>query len=119
MSPPGPDLRLFSYGTLRLAAVQRALFGREVETTPDALPGYALSTILIRSAEVVATSGEARHAIVRPSDSPGARVDGAVLTLTPAELAAADTYETDDYRRIVAKLASGVTAFVYVAANNQ
>ena len=34
------EILLFSYGTLRLAEVQRALFGRLVQGEPDAMPGY-------------------------------------------------------------------------------
>jgi hypothetical protein len=39
-----------------------------------------------------------------------------VFQITAQELAAADRYEVDDYRRIAAPLKSGVTAWVYVKA---
>ncbi len=41
---------------------------------------------------------------------------GVVLRITAAELAAADTYEVSDYKRVTVRLKSGLEAFVYVAA---
>jgi hypothetical protein len=106
---------LFSYGTLRDPAVQRALFGRTLEEQADALVGFALETVAIGDERVVGLSGKATHLILRRSGNAADRIEGAVLTLTEAELATADAYETDAYVRIAAPLASGRTAFVYVA----
>jgi gamma-glutamylcyclotransferase (GGCT)/AIG2-like uncharacterized protein YtfP len=65
---------------------------------------------------VVATSGSDRHPILRPSDRPDAHVDGTVFEISPAELAAADEYEVDDYRRVSVPLRSSRRAWVYVFA---
>ena len=65
---------------------------------------------------VVATSGSDRHPILRKS-SPDDSVEGAYLELSDAELAAADDYEVDDYVRTAVELASGVDAWVYIAAD--
>jgi len=43
-------------------------------------------------------------------------VPGIVFRITQAELAAADAYEVADCRRVTARLASGIDAFVYVNA---
>jgi len=107
---------LFVYGSLRDPAVQRGLFGRAVEGTPDALPGYRLGEVTITDAAAIAASGTAGHRILRRSDEPQARVEGLVLHLTDAELATADDYEVDDYARIAVTLESGNEAFVYAAA---
>lgn len=110
--------QLFSYGTLQLPAVQIATFGRLLDGHPDRLPGYRLEQLAIRDAAVVATSGKTHHPIVSPSAAPGDGVDGAVFAITPAELAHADAYEVDDYRRDRVVLASGVRAWAYVDARH-
>jgi gamma-glutamylcyclotransferase (GGCT)/AIG2-like uncharacterized protein YtfP len=104
---------LFSYGTLRQRDVQLATFGRELQGEPDVLEGYVLGKVLIRDEGVVATSGLAEHLILRPGEG---AIEGVAFAVTPAELEAADAYETDDYARIEATLKSGRRAFVYVAA---
>jgi len=101
------NVALFVYGTLRQEGVQRAIFGRVAEATPDALAGFALSTILIADADAAATSGLARHLIAGATGDPADRVQG---------LEAADAYETDDYARIRVRLESGIEAFVYAQA---
>ena len=109
------DVWLFSYGTLQQADVQRATFGRLLEGRPDALPGYATSLVEIRDPEVVARSGKTHHPIVRRTGGSRDMVEGHVFRITAAELAAADAYEVDDYKRIAVRLRSGLEAFVYVA----
>jgi gamma-glutamylcyclotransferase (GGCT)/AIG2-like uncharacterized protein YtfP len=107
---------LFSYGTLRQPEVQLSLFGRSVPTVDDALPGYCIEWLTITDPSVIATSGSNRHPILRrgaPIDS----VAGAYLELDDTELAAADEYEVDDYRRTAVTLTSGVQAWVYLAAD--
>ena len=44
------------------------------------------------------------------------RVAGAVFEVTDEELAHADKYEVADYKRVLAPLASGRTAWVYFDA---
>jgi Gamma-glutamyl cyclotransferase, AIG2-like len=53
---------------------------------------------------------------LRPTRRADAHADGMVFAVTEAELAAADEYEVDDYRRISAPLRSSATAWVYVFA---
>lgn len=107
-------LWLFSYGTLRQPDVQRAVFGRELASEPDALAGFVPDTILITDPEVVATSGSERHLILRRQEGAPA-IPGAALAIEVADLAPADAYEAEDYQRVVVTLASGRAAFVYVA----
>jgi len=109
-----PKFRIFSYGTLRQSNVQVALYGREVPTVEDTLPGWKLDWIQITDPEVILASGSDRHPILRkgkPTDS----VSGAYLELDQTELAATDKYEVSDYKRQSVTLASGLQAFVYVA----
>jgi gamma-glutamylcyclotransferase (GGCT)/AIG2-like uncharacterized protein YtfP len=107
---------LFSYGTLRQPEVQRATFGREIDGRPDAIVGYHLEYVSITDPHVIATSGSDRHPILKPTDRPGAAVEGTVFAISEADLAAADEYEVDDYRRIAVPLRSGDQAWVYVFA---
>lgn len=108
--------RLFSYGTLRQPGVQAALFSRPVPTVDDALPGYRIEWLTITDPEVIATSGSGRHPILRRG-RPADRAPGAYLVLSDDELAAADAYEVDDYLRREVTLASGLTAWAYLAAD--
>lgn len=107
---------LFSYGTLQLPDVQRALFGGPVPGRPDALVGYVLDEIAIGDADVVGLSGVEMHRIARSTGDPADRVPGLVLELDAAGLAAADAYETDAYTRVQVTLASGTVAWLYARA---
>lgn len=110
-----PSVRLFSYGTLQQAEVQRATFGRLLAGTPDSLHGYVLSSVVIDDPDVVATSGLAVHSIARRTGDPADRIPGMLFEVTRAELDSADDYETSAYVRAELTLASGTRAFVYVA----
>ncbi|MFF1903007.1 gamma-glutamylcyclotransferase family protein [Kitasatospora sp. NPDC058218] len=109
--------QLFSYGTLQLPEVQLARFGRLLEARPDALPGFRLTWISITDPEVIAASGTDRHPLVVASSEDGDAVEGSVLAITEAELAAADDYEVDDYVRTEVALRSGAKAWAYLAAS--
>lgn len=109
--------QLFSYGTLRQDDVQQSLFGRTVPSVADAIPGYRLEWVPITDPRVIATSGSDRHPVLRRGTAAD-RVEGALLAIDVAELAAADDYEVDHYVRIRVTLASGVDAWVYVAGND-
>ncbi len=107
---------LFSYGTLQLASVQRAVFGRLIEGEADAMVGWTQVPLQITDPEVIRTSGKAVHTIAKRTGDAADRVPGVVYFITAAELAAADAYEVDAYGRVEVELASGRRAFVYVGA---
>lgn len=109
------EVLLFSYGTLQDPRVQEANFGRRLDGSADALPGYARTLVEITDPEVIAESGLTHHPIVRSTADGAGRIDGTVFRITDAELRAADDYEVDDYHRILVKLESGREAWVYVA----
>lgn len=111
------EVLLFSYGTLQNPAVQVANFGRRLEGTPDVLTGFSIGEIEINDPEVIAESGLTHHMILRPTKDPSAAVSGTVFRLTEDDLAAADVYEAEDYARVRAPLASGLEAWVYIAAD--
>lgn len=97
---------LFSYGTLQQPEVQIATFGRRLEGRADALPGYALSSVVIGDPAVVATSGLEVHRIARRTGDPADIISGVVFELSADELSGADDYETDAYVRAQLPLAS-------------
>lgn len=107
---------LFSYGTLQLDAVQLSTFGRLLDGSADALPGFEQALVLIEDADVVATSGQTHHPILSFSGNPAHSVAGKVFRITSDELAQADRYEVAAYRRVSVTLASGLQAWVYVDA---
>lgn len=107
---------LFSYGTLRQVEVQLTTFGRLLHGEADSIPGYAIDFIDISDPHVVATSGSARHPIVRSTGIASDRVEGTVFAISQAELEAADEYEVDDYVRVSVTLTSGRQAWTYVQA---
>jgi gamma-glutamylcyclotransferase (GGCT)/AIG2-like uncharacterized protein YtfP len=109
------DQLLFSYGTLQLESVQRSQFGRLLEGSDDMLTGYAMVEIRIADPAVVEASGIETHLALVP-DAGAPPIAGKVFRLSQAELAAADIYESENYRREQAVLASGVSAWVYVKA---
>ena len=109
-------IALFSYGTLRQPEVQLANYGRRLDGEPDLLIGYRLEPLLIDDPHVVEMSGKAVHTIARATGNPADRISGMVFELSEAELRSTDAYETKAYSRIAARLESGRTAFVYVAA---
>jgi gamma-glutamylcyclotransferase (GGCT)/AIG2-like uncharacterized protein YtfP len=110
--------RLFAYGTLRLEQVQTRLFGRQVPTTADALAGWRIEEIEIDDPQVVAVSGRSRHPVLVRSANPSDRIEGAVLALNAAELAAADAYEASSYVRTTARSDAGEQVDVYVLAES-
>jgi gamma-glutamylcyclotransferase (GGCT)/AIG2-like uncharacterized protein YtfP len=107
---------LFSYGTLRQAAVQLSTFGRLLHGQPDELVGFEQSPLEVDDPAFVAASGTARHAIVRFNGRGDSRVPGTVFEVTDGELADADRYEPAGYTRVAATLASGRRAWVYADA---
>ena len=106
---------LFSYGTLQNPVVQREVFGMEIAGQADALVGFRKDRVEITDPDVLALSGERFHPIVQRTGHADDRVPGTVFAVTPEQLARADAYEVDDYVREAVPLASGRTAWLYVA----
>ena len=86
-------------------------------TAAPTIVGFELGYVTITDPHVIATSGSDRHPILRPTDRPDAAVEGMVFAINEADLAAADDYEVDDYRRVAVPLRSGEQAWVYVFAS--
>lgn len=107
---------LFSYGTLQDEHVQLSLFGRTLVGRKDCLLGYDQALARVENSEFTRTSGKTHHSILRPVCSDAVQVEGTALEVTEAELERADKYEPVEYKRVLARLASGGQAWVYVDA---
>jgi len=109
---------LFSYGTLQDEQVQLSLFGRVLVGRKDCLLGYELALAPVADAEFARTSGKTHHAILRPTGDNITQVEGTAFEVTDKELVLADKYEPVEYKRVVARLASGAQTWVYVDAQS-
>lgn len=107
---------LFSYGTLQLESVQLETFGRKLTGKADALVGYTVGMIEIKDEEVIAASGATHHPIVRYTGNPADVVPGVLYQITETELANADEYEAEDYKRVLVELQSGDKGWLYVGS---
>jgi len=105
---------LFSYGTLQKEQVQLETFGRILKGEKDVLPGYEIKMLEITDPEVLRKSEERYHPIINFSGKADDEVGGVLFEITDQELAEADIYEVDDYKRIAVTFKSGRTGFVYV-----
>ena len=91
---------LFSYGTLQMENVQISTFGRLLEGHKDKIYGFVKDMVEIKDDDVVKTSGKTHHPIVRHSNDTNDFVAGTMFKITKEELAHADKYEVDEYKRI-------------------
>ena len=107
---------LFCYGTLQLAPVQMATFGRTLTGTEDKLPAFELVSLKIDDPAVVAISGKALHTMARFTGRDSDAVAGTVFALTRDELESTDEYEVDAVKRIAVVLQSQRRAWAYVDA---
>ena len=111
--------KLFSYGTLQLLSVQQETFGRVLAGQVDTLTGYVLPDIRIKDEAVIKTSSKEYHPILKYSGNIEDKVEGTIFEITTSELAQANEYEVEEYRRVKAKFISGTEAWVYVCAKTQ
>ncbi|RYY26629.1 MAG: gamma-glutamylcyclotransferase [Sphingomonadales bacterium] len=106
---------LFACGTLTLEKVHLAMFGRVLDYTDDTLPGYVTRTVVLEDKQILSTTGSATHLSMVASDAPGAAVAGRAMQLSDVEMVRMDPYQSAHHRRASVTLASGRTAWAYVA----
>jgi hypothetical protein len=109
---------LFSYGTLQLAAVQIATFGRQLRGARDVLSRFELVPLTIEDATVIAISGQARHTMARFTGRAADVIDGTVFEVTVEEIRNADKYEVPAVQRVAVVLESGLRAWAYIDARD-
>jgi hypothetical protein len=69
-------------------------------------------------ADVVAKSRKAHHPIVTLTGNSDDRISGLMFEITDRELESNDAYEVEAYERVLAPLASGRSAWLYVGARS-
>jgi hypothetical protein len=104
---------LFSFGTLRDAGTQQALFGRAVAGSADAIVGYRVGRVRIIDPAAIAASGSDIHPALVVTGDPADVVEGSLLDLSEDELAAVDRYENVSFRAIEVVTRSGIRATAY------
>lgn len=109
---------LFSYGTLQLASVQLANYGRVFKGVKDRLPGYKIEKLQITDSDVLAKSQVEFHPIAIKTGNRNDTVEGMVYEISDEELLASDKYEVSQYERVLETFESGRKAWVYVAKSN-
>jgi hypothetical protein len=108
---------VFSHGSLQQPDVQVSIYGRALQVEPDELVDCIRTQVEVPPWHKAAASGTTHYANVEFVTGSGGRVAGMVFELTDAELLITDAYERDaEYVRILAQLASGRSAWVYVSA---
>jgi hypothetical protein len=109
--------RLFSYGTLQQEEVQLSTFGRKLAGEKDLITGYEPSLVKISDPALATRLGRTHHDNISATGDDWSNVQGTVFDVTEAELAMADTFESQFlYKRVNVTLASGNEAWVYVHA---
>lgn len=108
---------VFSYGTLREPAVQRATYGRLLAGRADALVGFVIVRVPIADPARAAALGRPDNVDARHTGIATDRVEGMAFEISDSELVATDGYERPDgYVRRKVILASGREAWVFVDA---
>lgn len=87
---------LFVYGGLKVPEMQKKVFGRVVEGTPDVMLDYS-QTILDIDGQM--------YPLAIPKDN--AEIPGVVLLLSPLELKHIDDFLINVYKRVKVTLKSG------------
>jgi len=75
------------------------------------MPGFKKEMLEIADPDIVKLSSERLHPVVSASANPADEVAGKVFFIGAEELAAADSYEVSDYKRIEVGLKSGAPAW--------
>ncbi len=95
--------KLFAYGTLNEAGLQKEVFGRVIKGAPDLLETHSTVPLEIEGVTYLG---------LVPKE--GSSVAGYVIELSDDDIAAADRHETEAYRRVTVRLASGADAWTYM-----
>ncbi|MDI5897244.1 gamma-glutamylcyclotransferase [Flavobacterium sp. LB2P84] len=103
--------KLFAYGSLQNEDIQKDLFGRILDGTPETLIGYVVKEIQIEE-----EFGLVHYPIIVETHKPEDTINGIVYSISSQELRQTDLYEGLHYRRVEVHLESNQKAWAYSAA---
>lgn len=103
--------KLFAYGSLQNEEVQKDLFGRILEGTPETLIGYVVKKIQIEE-----EFGLVYYPIITETQKKEDTIHGIVYSISSQELRQTDLYEGLHYKRVEVDLQSNQKAWAYSAA---
>ena len=102
--------KLFAYGSLQNEDIQKDLFGRILDGTPETLIGY-----IVKEIQIEEEFGIVRYPIIVETHQPKDTINGIVYEITTKELHQADLYEGLHYKRVEVHLQSNQKAWAYSA----
>ncbi|MFV8335584.1 gamma-glutamylcyclotransferase family protein [Flavobacterium sp. RSP29] len=103
--------KLFAYGSLQNEDIQKDLFGRILEGTPETLIGY-----IVKEIQIEEEFGLVHYPIITETQIPEDTINGMVYSVSSQELRQTDLYEGLHYRRVEVHLESNQKAWAYSAA---
>ena len=103
--------KLFSYGSLQNEDIQKDLFGRILEGTPETLIGY-----IVKKIQIEEEFGLVHYPIITETKKLEDTINGMVYSVSSQELRQTDLYEGLHYRRVEVQLQSNQKAWAYSAA---
>ena len=101
--------KLFSYGTLRSKQIQMQLFSKILTGSPDQLLGHKLKSLQIEE-----EFGMADYVVAVPTVDSSDPIHGIAYNISASDLAKADIFESNAYKRVQVELKSGAVAWVYI-----
>ncbi|OUD35040.1 gamma-glutamylcyclotransferase family protein [Flavobacterium sp. FPG59] len=102
--------KLFAYGSLQNEDIQKDLFGRILEGTPETLIGYVVKQIQIEE-----EFGIVNYPIITQTENQEDTINGIVYDISTKELHQSDLYEGLHYKRVEVQLQSKQKAWAYSA----
>ncbi|WP_144893636.1 MULTISPECIES: gamma-glutamylcyclotransferase family protein [Flavobacterium] len=102
--------KLFAYGSLQNEDIQKDLFGRILEGTPETLIGYVVKQIQIEE-----EFGIVNYPIITQTENQENTINGMVYEISTKELHQSDLYEGLHYKRVEVQLQSKQKAWAYSA----
>jgi gamma-glutamylcyclotransferase (GGCT)/AIG2-like uncharacterized protein YtfP len=102
--------KLFAYGSLQNEDIQKDLFGRILEGTPETLIGYVVKQIQIEE-----EFGIVNYPIITQTENQEDTINGILYDISTKELHQSDLYEGLHYKRVEVQLQSNQKAWAYSA----